>query len=114
MLFYLESFLLISAIFGFLFFAIEHIRKPGNQRIFSCAHFLKYQDYLTNFEHFPGILCDQDSTLKVLHKVINENLPLKLERILFLLKPKWHLDKKKMIVFKQFSSNGKPLTLVAF
>ena len=26
---YLESFLLISAISGFLFFAIEHIRKPG-------------------------------------------------------------------------------------
>ena len=27
--FYLESFLLISGISGFSFFAIEHIRKPG-------------------------------------------------------------------------------------
>ena len=38
-LFYLESFLLISGISGFSFFVIEHIRKPGNHGKFSEAHF---------------------------------------------------------------------------
>ena len=37
-----ESFLLISDISGFSFFAIEHIRKPGNHRKFSEAHFSRY------------------------------------------------------------------------
>ena len=38
----LESFLLISGVSGFSFFAIEHIRKPGNHEKFSEAHFLRY------------------------------------------------------------------------
>ena len=51
-LLYLESFLLISGISGFSFFAIEHIRKPGNHGKFSEAHFLRYYGYLSDFEHF--------------------------------------------------------------
>ena len=34
-LFYLESFLLISGISGFSFYAVEHIQKPGNHGKFS-------------------------------------------------------------------------------
>ena len=43
---------------------------------------------------FLSILCDQDTTLKVLLKVIKENLPLKLEVAFLLLKPKLYLDNK--------------------
>ena len=43
---------------------------------------------------FLSILCDQDLTLKVLLKVIKENLPLKLEGSFLLLKPKLYLDNK--------------------
>ena len=39
MLFYLESFLLISGLSGFTFFVMEPIWKPGNHRKFSEAHF---------------------------------------------------------------------------
>ena len=38
---------------GFRFFAIEHIRKPGNHGKFSEAHFSRYWVYLYDFEHFP-------------------------------------------------------------
>ena len=41
-LFDLESFLLISGFSGFSFFATEHIRKPRNHGKFSEAHFLRY------------------------------------------------------------------------
>ena len=37
---------------------------------------------------FLSILCDQDVTLKVLLKVIKENLPVKLESSFFLIKAK--------------------------
>ena len=37
---------------------------------------------------FLSILCDQDLTLKVLLKVINENLTLKLESSFFVIKAK--------------------------
>ena len=37
---------------------------------------------------FLSILCDQDLTLKVLLKVIKENLPLKLESSFFVIKAK--------------------------
>ena len=37
---------------------------------------------------FLSILCDQDVTLKVLLKVIKENLPLKLENSFFVIKAK--------------------------
>ena len=43
---------------------------------------------------FLSILCDQDTTLKVLLKVIKENLRLKLEVAFLLLKPKLYLDNK--------------------
>ena len=62
---------------------------------------------------FLSILCDQDLTLKVLLKVIKENLPLKLEVAFLLLKPKLYLD-NKVIAFYQFSSKSKRLTLDAF
>ena len=47
---------------------------------------------------FLSILCDQDTTLKVLLKVIKENLRLKLEVAFLLLRPKLYLD-NKMIAF---------------
>ena len=51
-LFDLETFLLVYGISEFSFFAIEHIRKPGNRGKFSKAHFLRYYVYLSDFEHF--------------------------------------------------------------
>ena len=51
-----------------------------------------------------------DKTLKVLLKVIKTHLLLKLETLFLLLKPKWYVD-NKLIVFQQFSSNIKALTL---
>ena len=84
----LESSLLIYGISGFLFFAIKHIRKPGNHGKFFLAHFSWYGDYLSVWSTFLSILCDQDLTFKVLLKVINENLPLKLESSFFVIKEK--------------------------
>ena len=43
---------------------------------------------------FLSIFCDQDTTFKVLLKVIKESLPVKLEVAFLLLKPKLYLDKK--------------------
>ena len=44
---------------------------------------------------FIGILCIRNTTLKMLLKVINDNLLLKLESSFFLLlKPKMYLDNK--------------------
>ena len=40
------------------------------------------------FEWSLSILCDQDTTLKLLLKVFNENLPLKLERSFFVITAK--------------------------
>ena len=84
----LESFLLIYGISGFLLFAIEHIRKPGNHGKFLLAHFSWYGDYLSVWSTFLSILCDQDITFKVLLKVINEDLPLKLESNFFVITAK--------------------------
>ena len=50
---------------------------------------------------FLSILCDQDTTLKVLLKVIKENLRLKLEVAFLLLKPKLYLD-NKVLLFTSF------------
>ena len=47
----LENFLLISGISEFSFFAIEHIQQPGTRIKFSEAHFSRYSDYLSDFEH---------------------------------------------------------------
>ena len=55
---------------------------------------------------FLGILGVQDTTLKVLLKVINEYLLLLFESGFFwLLKQKWYLD-TKLVAFQQFSNNG--------
>ena len=62
---------------------------------------------------FLTILCDKDTTLEVLLKVIKENLRLNLEAAFLLLKPKLFLD-NKVIALYQFSSNRKRLTLGAF
>ena len=43
---------------------------------------------------FLSIFCDQDTTFKMLLKVIKESLPVKLEVAFLLLKPKLYLDKK--------------------
>ena len=69
--------------------------------------------YYLIWSTFLSILCDQDTTLKVLLKVIKENLRLKLEVAFLLLKPKLYLD-NKVIAFYQFSSNGNRLSLGAF
>ena len=50
---------------------------------------------------FLSILCDQDTTLKVLLKVIKENLPLKLEVAFLSLKLKLYLE-NKVIAFTSF------------
>ena len=50
--FYLESFLLISGISGFPFFAIEHIRKKRKPRKIVISSFFKVLDYLPEFKHF--------------------------------------------------------------
>ena len=90
-----ESFLLISGISGFSFFAKEHIRKPGNHgKNFYMLIFQGIKTIYPIWSTFLSILCDQDTTLKVLLKVIKENLRLKLEVAFLLLKPKLYLDNK--------------------
>ena len=90
-----ESFLLISGISGFSFFAKEHIHKPGNHgKNFYMLIFQGIKTIYLIWSTFLSILCDQDTTLKVLLKVIKENLRLKLEVAFLLLKPKLYLDNK--------------------
>ena len=61
-------------------FAIEHIRKPGNHGKFSEAQFSSYyKAFYLILSTLLGILCDQDTTLKVLLKVMDEHLLLFLE-----------------------------------
>ena len=89
--FALESFQLVSSISRFLLFPIEHIRKPRNHRKFLSAHFSTIFCIKTIYliwNTFQSILCHQDLTLKVLLKVIKENLPLKLEGSFFVIKAK--------------------------
>ena len=50
---------------------------------------------------FLSILCNQDTTLKALFKVIKENLSLILEVAFLLLKPKLYLD-NKVLPFTSF------------
>ena len=65
--FYLESFLLVFAISGLLFFAIEPIRKPDTTE--------NFQKFISST--FLNNLCVHGKTLKVLLKVIKEHLLLK-------------------------------------
>ena len=71
--FYLKSFLLIFGMSGFSFFTIE-TTESFHQLIFRGIKTI----YLISTT-FPGILCVQDTTLKVLLKVITEHLLLLLE-----------------------------------
>ena len=88
---------------------MEHIRKPENHKKFSQDHFSSYLDYLSILNTLLGTLYVQNT----IHKVIKENLPLKLEVAFLLLKLKLYLD-NKVITFYQFSSNGKRLALGTF
>ena len=77
--FNLKSFLLISGISGFSFFAIEHIRKPGNHGKFSQAHFWGIKTIYLILSTLLGILYVQNTMYKVLLKIINKHLLLLLE-----------------------------------
>ena len=74
----LESFLLISGVSGFSFFAIEHIRNPETKENFRKFIFRGIKASYLILSTLLGILCVQDKTLKVLLKVVKENLLLKL------------------------------------
>ena len=54
---------------------------------------------------FLDIWCLQDTSLKVLLKVINDHLLLNPKVAFLVLKPKWYLD-SKLVAFQQFSTNG--------
>ena len=114
MFFYLESFLLISGISGFSFFATEHIRKPGNYGKFSAHFFSRYYVYLSDFEHFPKhFVCSRQNSQGVAQSY-QGTLTIEAWNWLFLVsKPKWYVD-NKLIDFEQFCSNGKALTLGGF
>ena len=72
--FNLESFILISGISGFLFFAIASAYSKTRKLIFQGIKTI----YLIS-RALLSILCVQDTTLKALLKVIEKNLLLKLE-----------------------------------
>ena len=75
----LESFLLISGISGFSLFAIEHIRKPENHGNFHKVISRGTKTIYLVLSTFLDILCVQNTTFKVLLKVIYEHLLLLLE-----------------------------------
>ena len=70
-LFYLESFLLISGISWFSFFVIEHIQKPRTTKNFQKLIFRGIKASYLILSTLLGVLCVQGVTLKVLLKVIN-------------------------------------------
>ena len=115
----LESFLLISGISGFSFQSQSIFENPETTENFQKLIFSGIKASYLILSTFLGILCVQDTTLKVLLKVINEHLLLFtiiyiiLKVAFWLIKPKWYLD-NKLTAFQQFSSNGKSLTLGAF
>ena len=114
MLFDLESFLLISGIFGFSIFATEHIRKPENHGKFLEAHFSLYLVYLFDFEHFPKhLLCSRQNSQGIAQSYSGALTIETWNWLFLLLKPKWYVD-NKLINFYQFCSNGKALALSAF
>ena len=98
MLFDLKSFWLISGIFGFSVFAIEHIRKPGKYGKFSEAHFSKYLVYLSDFEQFyKNFVCSRQKS-EVVAQSHQGALIIEACGLLSLLKPKWCVD-YKLIAF---------------
>ena len=70
-LFYVESFLLISGISWFSFFVIEHIRKSRTTKNFQKLVFRGIKANYLILSTLLGVLCVQDVTLKVLLEVIN-------------------------------------------
>ena len=76
----LERFLTIPGVSGYSFFTIVHIRKDGNhEKKFDKLIFRGTKTIHLISGPFLGILCVQDTNLKVLLKVINEHLLLLLE-----------------------------------
>ena len=84
----LKSLLLISSICGFSLLAMEHIRKHGHHGNFRKLIFRGIKTIYLIWSTLLSILCVQDTPLKVLLKVVNENLPLKLEGSFFIIKAK--------------------------
>ena len=85
---------MISGISGFSFFAKSIFENPETTENFYKLIFRGMKTIYLIWSTFLSILCDQDTTLKVLLKVIKENLTFKLEGSFFLLKPKLYLDSK--------------------
>ena len=75
--FYLESFLLISDISGFRFLPYSIV--PETTENFHKLFFGGIKTIYLISNTFLSIVCDRDTTLKVLLKVIKEHLLLKLE-----------------------------------
>ena len=94
--FYLESFLLISGISGFSFLSESIFENPETTENFYKLIFRDIKTIYLTWSTFLSILCDQDLTVKVLLKVIKENLRFKLEDSFLLLKPKLYLDNKEI------------------
>ena len=94
--FYLESFLLISCISGFSFLSESIFENPETTENFYKLIFRDIKTIYLTWSTFLSILCDQDWTVKVLLKVIKENLRFKLEDSFLLLKPKLYLDNKEI------------------
>ena len=86
---------MISDIPWLSFFAIEHIENPETTKNFYKLIFRGIKTIYLIWSTFLSILCDQDLTLKVLLKVIKENLPLKLENSFFVIKAKIVLRKQR-------------------
>ena len=86
---------LISGVFGFSFFAIEHIRKPGNYgKIFISSFFEVLKLFIWFEALFVSILCDQETTLKICSNLSRSTYHLNLKVAFLLLKPKLYLDNK--------------------
>ena len=96
---------MISGISGFSFLGIEHIRKPETTENFDELIFQGIKTIYLISNLFLDILCVQDTTLKVLLKVIHETQHWSLKVAFLVIKAKMVLD-NKLVAFKQFSGNG--------
>ena len=79
---------MISGISGFSFFAKSIFENPETTENFYKLIFRGMKTIYLIWSTFLSILCDQDTTLKVLLNVIKENLPLKLEGSFYVIKVK--------------------------
>ena len=85
---------MISTFLGFRFLSLEHIQKPGMHGKFHKLIFRVIKTIHPISRAFLSILCVQDTTLKVLLKLVKENLPLKLESGFLVMKAKMMLRYK--------------------